>query len=130
MNAIADAVARENRPHMPDPAEQQAYAEQHGDRSKVGWKELSDVQIASRVRMLMRDDWTHEAVCTATRDRICCLVLEKQALVEALEEARAALHHHYVDWDGEPEDAVPLQLARAKCDAALARGKGGLAWPE
>jgi len=46
-------------------------------------------------------------------------------LVKALEEARAALHFHYVEWDGEPEDAVPLQLARAKCDAALARAKGG-----
>lgn len=46
-------------------------------------------------------------------------------LVRALEEARAALHFRYVEWDGEPEDAVPLQLARAKCDAALARAKGG-----
>lgn len=40
--------------------------------------------------------------------------------VEALEEAREALHHHYVEWDGEPEDAAPLQLARAECDKALA----------
>jgi len=38
----------------------------------------------------------------------------------ALTEARAALHQHYVDWDGEPEDAIPLQEARAQCDAALA----------
>lgn len=45
---------------------------------------------------------------------------EFERLREALTEARAALHQHYVDWDGEPEDAVPLQLARAKCDAALA----------
>lgn len=39
----------------------------------------------------------------------------------ALQEARAALHFHYVEWDGEPEDAVPLQLARSKCDANLTR---------
>lgn len=45
-------------------------------------------------------------------------------LVEALREAREALHFHYVEWDGEPEDAVPLQLARAKCDAALAKHGG------
>lgn len=44
-------------------------------------------------------------------------------LVEALEAAREALHRHYVDWDGEPEDAIPLQLARAKCDAVLAKVK-------
>lgn len=43
-----------------------------------------------------------------------------EELLSALTEARAALHQHYVDWDGEPEDAVPLQLARAKCDAAIA----------
>lgn len=42
-------------------------------------------------------------------------------LLAALIEARDALHQHYVDWDGEPEDAVPLQIARAKCDAAIAR---------
>ena len=33
--------------------------------------------------------------------------------------AREALHQHYVDWDGEPEDAVPLQEARAECDRVL-----------
>lgn len=40
-------------------------------------------------------------------------------LREALGKARAALHQHYSDWDGEPEDAVELQLARSACDAAL-----------
>jgi hypothetical protein len=46
------------------------------------------------------------------------------AMKEALVEARAALHQHYVDWDGEPEDAVSLQLARAKIDATLNQGAG------
>lgn len=45
-------------------------------------------------------------------------------LLAALQEARAALHFHYVEWDGEPEDAVPLQLARSKCDAAIAKATG------
>lgn len=45
-------------------------------------------------------------------------------LIEALQEAREALHFHYTEWDGEPEDAVPLQLARAKCDAALLKAGG------
>jgi hypothetical protein len=47
------------------------------------------------------------------------------AMKEALVDARAALHQHYVDWDGEPEDAVPLQLARAKIDATLNQGVPG-----
>jgi len=48
----------------------------------------------------------------------------KAELVEAVQAARDALHFHYVEWDGEPEDAVPLQLARSKCDATLARVRG------
>ncbi len=42
-----------------------------------------------------------------------------QLAIGALAEAREALHFHYVEWDGEPEDAVPLQLARAKCDQTI-----------
>ena len=43
---------------------------------------------------------------------------------EVVGDARGALHQHYVDWDGEPEDAVPLQLARSRCDAFLQKLKG------
>ena len=49
------------------------------------------------------------------------LIASAPELLEALQEAREALHFHYVEWDGEPEDAVPLQLARSKCDAAIAK---------
>lgn len=49
------------------------------------------------------------------------LIAAAPDLLEALREARDTLHQHYVDWDGEPEDAVPLQLARAKCEAAIAK---------
>ena len=52
--------------------------------------------------------------------RIVTAVNSHAALLEAVKNAREALHQHYVDWDGEPEDAVPLQLARTKCDAAIA----------
>ncbi|MBU2233141.1 MAG: Lar family restriction alleviation protein [Alphaproteobacteria bacterium] len=46
---------------------------------------------------------------------------EKRVMAtDALISAREALHQHYVDWDGEPEDAVPLQEARAECDRVLA----------
>lgn len=39
---------------------------------------------------------------------------------DALTTARQALHQHFVDWDGEPEDALLLQEARSECDLALA----------
>lgn len=58
------------------------------------------------------------------RERIARLIAAAPEMAEALKEARAALHQHYVDWDGEPEDAVPLQLARAKCDAILSKALG------
>lgn len=45
---------------------------------------------------------------------------EKRVMAtNALIAAREALHQHYVDWDGEPEDALPLQEARAECDRVL-----------
>jgi hypothetical protein len=53
------------------------------------------------------------------------LIAAAPELLEALREARDALHQHYVDWDGEPEDAVPLQLARAKCETAIAKATAG-----
>lgn len=52
------------------------------------------------------------------------LIAAAPELLEALVDARNALHFHYTEWDGEPEDAVPLQLARAKCDAAIAKARG------
>lgn len=52
------------------------------------------------------------------------LIAAAPDLLAALVEARDALHQHYVDWDGEPEDAAPLQVARAKCEAAISRATG------
>ena len=46
--------------------------------------------------------------------------VKRTMATDALISARAALHHHYVEWDGEPEDAVPLQEARSECDRVLA----------
>lgn len=39
--------------------------------------------------------------------------------VLALEKARATLHSHYVEWDGEPEDGENLRAARSECESAL-----------
>lgn len=46
---------------------------------------LSDEWVANEVRMLMRDDLYHEAICMAARDRIMRLSLR----VEQLERAQA-----------------------------------------
>ena len=43
------------------------------EKSKMVLAELSDLQVAGKVRMLMRGDLDHEMVCTAARDRIMYL---------------------------------------------------------
>lgn len=48
--------------------------------------EMSDEWIADRVRMLMRDDIYHEAICTAGRDRIMRLSLQVTDLRQALKD--------------------------------------------
>lgn len=50
----------------------------------IDYPQLTDRQMASKVRMLMRTDLEHEAVICGARDRIMALVKEKDAL-----EARA-----------------------------------------
>lgn len=44
---------------------------------------LTDEEVARRVRMLMRDTLTHEAICCMARDRIMCLLKEKEQLARA-----------------------------------------------
>ena len=58
----------------------------NGHRFEIGARHLTDVQMAGRVRMLMRDQLDHESVCTDARDRIMCLTEEKSRLREALAE--------------------------------------------
>src|SRR5690348_12674425 len=67
-------------------AEQMAYAREHAEKSSrfSPWAEESDIEIAGRARMLMRDDIDHENVCVAARDRICRLAVTNAELVEAL----------------------------------------------
>jgi hypothetical protein len=52
--------------------------------------EMSDEWIADRVRMLLRNDIWHEAICTAGRDRIMRLSLEVERLRAALCEIASA----------------------------------------
>lgn len=66
-------------------AEQKAYAEKHAQTGRMFMADQSDVQIASRVRMLYREDLDHEAIVTAARDRICALVVERDALLASID---------------------------------------------
>lgn len=86
----------------------------NGKTLPIGSPHLSDVDVAIRVRMLMRDQLNHEIVCTDARDRIMCLVAEKAALREAL----AAIERGDDSRDGMQGDIAraALQKDRASAD--------------
>ncbi len=48
---------------------------------------LSDLEMAGKVRMLMRNDLDHEAVCTGSRDRIMYLSQQVAALAAQRDKA-------------------------------------------
>lgn len=59
-------------------------AQRNGGPDKDVYGHMSDEWVADRVRMLMRGDIDHEAICQAARDRIMRLVLRQLALEAAL----------------------------------------------
>lgn len=68
------------------------------DPKSMVYADESDIQVASRVRMLFRDQLDHEAVCTGARDRIMYLsqqverlTTEVTALKDKLDGAETAL---------------------------------------
>ena len=55
--------------------------EHNGHVREIAYPELSDVEMAGKVRMLTTSDWRdHEAVVCGARDRILALVKEKKSL--------------------------------------------------
>ena len=60
----------------------------NGNQREAAMPWLSHVEIAGRVRMLTRDDWTHEAVVCAARDRILHLAQENERLRAVVDAAR------------------------------------------
>jgi len=89
----------------------------HPRGNPCGISTKNDGRLVTRFGVFARPS-TPEALANAR------LIAAAPELLKALREAREALHQHYVDWDGEPEDAVPLQLARAKCDDAITKATG------
>ena len=57
-----------------------------GATHRISRENLTDVQVATLVRMLGRSDIDHELTCTVARDRILCLTQEKKRLQERLHE--------------------------------------------
>lgn len=110
-NARSESV---RQGHTPGPWEASApgdYADFDGDSRVI----LGDDRRIAVVH------WSYETHGGDTEcDANARLIAAAPSILAALEEARAALHQHYVDWDGEPEDAIPLLLARDKCDDAIA----------
>lgn len=49
---------------------------------------FSDIEVAGKVRMLMRGDLNHESVCVMARDRIMALSKEVARLRSALSEGQ------------------------------------------
>lgn len=89
----------------------------HPRGNPCGISAKNDGRLVTRFGVFARPS-TPEALANAR------LIAAAPDLLEALIVARTAINQAYVDWDGEPEDVVPLQLARAKCDAAITRATG------
>lgn len=74
-----------NRPELSE-ADRRGLRAKHRSNSPTHDKEAhgdkSDEWIANAVRMLMRTDLDHEAICCASRDRIMRLSLEVERLKE------------------------------------------------
>jgi hypothetical protein len=71
---------------------QMEYARQHAEsmaRGMTAYADESHMEIAGRVRMMMRESVDHEALCTAARDRIAFLVVENERLKAELAAALA-----------------------------------------
>lgn len=60
------------------------------EREKMVMGDLSDLQVAGKVRMLMRGDLDHEMVCTGARDRIMYLSQQVEYWKEVAECAAVA----------------------------------------
>ena len=57
------------------------------ENKPIAGSHLTDTQVASAVRMLLRDQLNHEAVCLVARDRIVSLATERDQLKARLEAA-------------------------------------------
>lgn len=100
-----------------------------GKTHEIAAAHMSDIEVAGEVRMLMRDQLDHEAVCCTARDRIVCLHEEKQALISAIRSLREekAARDRVVEAARAKlaaEDKVNANIAYGEQDVADARAHG------
>lgn len=62
-----------------------------GQTHEISCPNLSDKEVASRVRMLSRNDLDHEHVCLMARDRIMALSKEKEELIMIIGELQSKI---------------------------------------
>lgn len=108
-------------PKMPEPSgnaevnftynEHRTYDHLHNN-IKIGYPDYTDEDIAHMTRMLMRDDWNHESICVTARDRILCLLKEKEELLETLAFARQHIHFAPDDGSGAIIDLIEVVLSK------------------
>lgn len=67
-------------------------------KDKMVMAELSDIEVAGKVRMLMRSDLHHEPVCVAARDRIMYLSQRVEKLEKLFAAADKELRGDY-NWE-------------------------------
>jgi hypothetical protein len=71
---------------------------------------LSDLEMAFKVRMLMRNDLDHEAVCTAARDRIMWLSQQLEEQRTKIIEDCATIAERLTDrYDRQPDIAGSIR---------------------
>lgn len=64
------------------------YVERHADKARMMGAQWPDAQVASAVRMLVREDLDHESVVCLARDRIVALIAERELLLQTLKATR------------------------------------------
>lgn len=73
--------------------------EHNGLTRDISLGHLTDEEMADSVRMLMRGDLDHEIICCAARDRIKCLMYEKERLLELVRAVRGHEHIELLEID-------------------------------
>lgn len=81
------------------------------DKKTMCGQHLSDLEVASEVRMLTRSQLDHEAVCTMARDRIMYLSQQLEKAHKAIEWAMCIAGDHGAG----PEEVWPYYEEHIEC---------------
>ena len=94
-------------------------------RQRQAGAHFSDAEVASRVRMLMRDDIEHESICVMARDRIRYLSAALEARNLETERLKKSAELHGLELDRMKQQTI--RECAELMDVHNASGSGGLA---